>query len=54
MRSVDEVVVTDEGVTRRAGRMIRRNMYESIAWSELLRVEVVSGVSASTKDEVDR
>lgn len=45
-------MVTDEVVTRRARRLFRRNINESIAWRDLARVEVVSWFSISAKDDV--
>jgi hypothetical protein len=49
---VENVVVTEEGVNRRARRLFRRDLHEAIAWRDLDRVEVVSRFSIAAKDDV--
>jgi hypothetical protein len=48
---VEQVVVTDEGVTRQVRRRFRKNIDERIAWSDLHRVEVVSWFSVTARDD---
>lgn len=49
---VEQVVVTDVGVTRVARRRFRRDIDEAIAWRDLRRVEVVSWFSLAGKDDM--
>ena len=49
---MENVLVTDEGVSRRARRLFRRDIHEDIAWRDLHRVEVVSWFSLAVKDDV--
>ena len=49
---MENVVVTEDGVSRRARRLLRRDINETIAWRDLHRVEVVSRFAAAAKDDV--
>lgn len=49
---VEKLVVTEEGVSRRARRLLRRDINETIAWRDLDRVEVVSEFSLAAQDDL--